>query len=335
MLLIASTLSTTLLALVFGASGALKLGSIDATHSALTALGAPRFLRNRPIAAAVPYAELALSIALICAPSPLFTAVSAVAVAVSAVFLLLAARSAGRPEAVYCNCFGSLSAQPIGRATVIRNGILLVFAVITLTFAREGVVPTIAALDAPSLIAYLAVLSLVLVACVALLLTRAARHTTLPSPESSTTFDSTPWPIPDVEVTTGTGDVIPLAHVASHKATLLFLVSAECTPCRYILSSIPAWQQQLLGAVDIALLTSEKPSVMAPLVDGLTVPVYYGYRALLTVTKLSGVPAAFLLTPDRNVSAGPALGSDEIDGMMAAVTAAIVEQGMGVNALNR
>ncbi|MCU1481133.1 MAG: hypothetical protein JWQ19_1919, partial [Subtercola sp.] len=140
MLLIASTLSTTFLTLVFFASGALKLGTIDATRSALTALRAPRFLQNRPTAVVVPYAELALAIALACTPSPLFTAVSAVAVAVTALFLLLAARSAGRADAVFCNCFGSLSAQPIGRATVIRNAILLAFALITLIVARAGVV---------------------------------------------------------------------------------------------------------------------------------------------------------------------------------------------------
>ena len=87
------------------------------------ALGVPRWL-----ARSVPFVELAVGAGLVTglARRPL----AWVAVALLAAFTWVVARSLAAGRRPVCACFGAWSQRPIGPATLVRNGALLLLAVV-------------------------------------------------------------------------------------------------------------------------------------------------------------------------------------------------------------
>jgi Methylamine utilisation protein MauE/Redoxin len=111
------------LAAVFALAAVTKLGRQAETESTLAAFGIPTGLR-RPVAAALPVAELAVAVALLPAASTPYAAVAAVLML--AAFSLAVARVLVRGDQVDCNCFGSLGSDEVSRSTLVRDLALLV-----------------------------------------------------------------------------------------------------------------------------------------------------------------------------------------------------------------
>ncbi|MCU1477675.1 MAG: hypothetical protein JWQ64_2368 [Subtercola sp.] len=324
-----SAVLATIVLVSFALSGALKLGRVDQTLESFTALRVAPVLRRRMIAAAVPVAELLLALGLLLAPAPFFSVFCLASAALLGYYLVLVVRVMGRHEQADCRCFGSLSGSRVTGWSVARNAVLFAAALIVLFTSQCGVLPALGEFTAAMTIGFLIALLVLLTALLARAAVRLSRLSSRasatddgPRPDGAPRFDGTPWAIPDIEVTTIGGDAIALASVAQLRPTLVYLLSAECTPCRKIMERIPGWRDELGSAVDIVIVTSETRGTAERLFGPLTVPVYFGYRALLTVTGVAGVPSALLLTPDRMVAAGPAEGFDEVVAMTTAIVSA-------------
>jgi peroxiredoxin len=119
-----------LLAVLFAVAGLAKLGRRTETESTLAAFGvAP--LRRRPIALALPAAELAVAVALLPAASAPYAGVAAALLL--GIFSFEVARVLAAGEQVDCNCFGSLGVDRITRWTLVRNVAFLIPALIVAT----------------------------------------------------------------------------------------------------------------------------------------------------------------------------------------------------------
>ena len=260
------------LAGLFAVAGIAKLLDRHATRSAFEAFGIPVLLA-RPLAVAIPAAELVISAALLPQTTAWWAALAAL--------LLLTAFSAGvaanllAGRAPDCNCFGQVRPQPVSRRTLVRNlaFLLSAAAVVWLGVDHAG----------PSAIAWLfqmnasetalAVLSALLLAGVLLLAYRVRSLTAEQKALRDTVtilehlFDqqeaagrrgdiapvSTTAPVPTLEVGSlapdfalelpDRGMVGPLDLVLEGKAIVLVFVSRHCGPCRDLLPKMEQWAQ--------------------------------------------------------------------------------------------
>lgn len=319
MILPTAVLLTTVLAAVLLVSGAAKLGRSGQTLRMLTHLRLPQALRRRGFARALPDAELALGAALLLVSGPTFAVVAAASVALFGAFLAVTLVVLMRRQTVLCACFGGTSARPIDRWTVARNLVFLLSSLVVLVFADDGVVAGMLAFDAAEWIAYGSGV-LALAASIALALAVRSAGSAAPVLAGR---DGEPWPVPDVEVTSEAGRAVELASIPASRPTLLLLLSAHCAPCGSIAERIPQWTRELQGVVDIAVLTSDSPEALRRAHPTLDVPLYYGYRALMSAARIGGAPSAFLLAPDRMVAAGPAQGKVEVEELVRAIVSVI------------
>jgi peroxiredoxin len=113
------------LAAVFAVAAAGKLVGRSRTVETLAEFGVPVGLR-RPLAVALPLAELAIAIALLPAVTAAWAAIAAALLL--AVFTAAVARVLLQGREVDCNCFGSLGPSRISRWTLARNAVLLAVA---------------------------------------------------------------------------------------------------------------------------------------------------------------------------------------------------------------
>jgi hypothetical protein len=104
------------------AAGVSKLANPHWTNDA-AALGAPA-----SVAAVIPWVELGLGALLIVGLSYPWVALGALALILAFTALVIVNLARGlRPP---CACFGGWSAKPIGAATLVRNAVLLAFALL-------------------------------------------------------------------------------------------------------------------------------------------------------------------------------------------------------------
>jgi uncharacterized membrane protein YphA (DoxX/SURF4 family) len=111
------------LAAVFGLAAVAKLTDRDGFGRSLRDLGVPARLVSL-LGVAVPVVELGVAAALVLPGAAWWGA--AAAVVLLAGFTAVIAMSLARGRAPDCNCFGRLSLGPVGRTTLLRNGLFAV-----------------------------------------------------------------------------------------------------------------------------------------------------------------------------------------------------------------
>jgi thiol-disulfide isomerase/thioredoxin len=109
------------LAVVFAVAAVAKLTGRAGFRRALGEFGVPGGL-VAPVAVALPVAELGIAVALVLPVVGWAAAIAAVALLVA--FSAVVGANLARGRAPECNCFGRLSAGPVGRETLIRNVVL-------------------------------------------------------------------------------------------------------------------------------------------------------------------------------------------------------------------
>jgi hypothetical protein len=327
------------LALVLLVSGSLKLRHTAETLRSLDELRLPRALRRLWVARSLPVAELAVGLGLLAAPAPVFTVVALGASLLFAVFFGLTLAVVARGENVVCACFGVQSQRPIDSLSVVRNGLLLAGAVAVTVGAREGAVLWM--LDfglADWTVFFAAAATLLAIAAVVLWVGRSGAAHFRGAEASAAASGARPgapqphtggelWPVPDLEVTEASGRAVELVSIARDRPVLLVLLSAQCTPCGVVADRMPEWQRRFGEAVEIAVLTSESPEDFSARYPRHPAKMYYGYRSLMAVTGIAGVPSALLLGTDRMVAAGPAQGLDDVIGLADAIASVLPQPG--------
>jgi hypothetical protein len=150
-----------------------------------------------------------------------------------ALYLLVIIRLNNR-EAGSCHCFGSFSQGQVTSRTVVRNGLLLAGAVVTLVAAFRGHATIGTLLDASTgTWAWL----LATVWALALSVTMG-----LARPVSE---DYVRQPIPEGSVILPDGSAHTLTALAAPQARLLVFLSPGCSPCRNVSMMIQSWSAAL------------------------------------------------------------------------------------------
>ncbi len=114
-----------LLAAVFLLAGVAKYADPKGSTKAFTEFGLPRALAAF-VAMILPVVEAGVAIALVPAASAWYGACGALALL--AIFILGIAVAMVRGRKPDCRCFGQLHSAPVGRSTLIRNGVLVALA---------------------------------------------------------------------------------------------------------------------------------------------------------------------------------------------------------------
>jgi hypothetical protein len=102
-------------------AGVAKLADLTASRRAVAAFGVPERLAGA-VGLGLPVCELLVAVALIPSGSARFGALGALSLLV--VFVVGIAVALGRGTEADCHCFGQLHSAPIGRRTLVRNGVL-------------------------------------------------------------------------------------------------------------------------------------------------------------------------------------------------------------------
>jgi uncharacterized membrane protein YphA (DoxX/SURF4 family) len=120
-----AVVSSVLLGVAFLVAGGSKIAAGDQWPEQAGGLGAPAF-----VIPVLPWCEIALGALLVVQVAPVVTALVALAVLVTFTVLIVRRLAEGRHPP--CACFGAWSAKPLGRGHVVRNGLLMVLAVVAI-----------------------------------------------------------------------------------------------------------------------------------------------------------------------------------------------------------
>jgi uncharacterized membrane protein YphA (DoxX/SURF4 family) len=119
------------LAGVFLTAGIGKLRDLPGSRRAVEDFGVSKRAADY-LGVLLPLAEIAVAVALLFRPTAVWGAVGAAMLL--AAFIVGIARALSRGEQPDCHCFGQIHSAPAGRSTLIRNAVLLSFAVVIVAY---------------------------------------------------------------------------------------------------------------------------------------------------------------------------------------------------------
>lgn len=308
-----------LLAGVLAVSGSTKLGSAEQTLASMASLRLPEWLRARWIALVLPWAELALAVALLLTSGSVFVMGSLATLALMGAYLAIVVLAVLRPEPADCGCFGDLVDSRVTWRTVTRNVLLAAAAAVTAAAALLGTstLATLAALDTDDLWWLAAALGL---GGLGFTLGEPARREE-PEPPLVAAEDLGDYlrsPIPFARVTTADGTPSTLRALASSQARLLVFLSPTCGACTQVAGALQGWIEALAPAVAVhPVMRQRKELVESFLGDRLQHALFEEEGSASSVFEISGVPAAVLLGADGLVAGGPVTGPNAIEEFVA------------------
>lgn len=316
-----------LLSLTLLVSGAAKLGHAGSTRDAMVSLRLGLRPLHRPIAAALPVAEIVLAIAL-WLPGRVLPVIAAALVAVLMIaYLVIIARALWFDERVECSCFGTWGSPTVSAATLLRNIVLSVLGLVAVALALSGGIGR--ALQAPaSLLGWALALAVAVVLAVVTVrgaesADPAARGDAVgaPSPTAHDAEDAEDElldyerrAIPAGVLQRPDGSLVTLRQLAGTRAVLLLFVTEGCGPCERVMDSLAGWLPALepYMQVNVVLRTPVERlrERTANRVGALALhdPQFSARESL----GGRGAPSAVLLGADGMLAGGPVVGGDDV-----------------------
>jgi hypothetical protein len=305
-------------------SGVAKVGDAEATRAAFIAMNVPTFLRARSVVRSLPYGELALGIALLATWGWLLAAVGAIVTALFLTYFLLVARALRSGDQVHCNCFGTIGDDRVTRATLARNGVLAVLAILAIVFgaAGSGVVPALRDFEAAD---WWWSVMVVLVAAAAVLVTAPGRPERQAEVPDEDLVDYLRQRIPFGMLQNEERGNTTLRQLVAHRAQLLVFMSVGCGSCHEVAAHLVDWSARL-GPVELSTVFT---SPLDDIPDDLKPPGikrWFDGEGAVTDMFSAGRPSAVLLGADGMLAGGPVAGTraiiDFVDDILAELEAA-------------
>lgn len=304
------------LAAIFALAALSKLADRRGTAAAIRSFGAPARLAA-PLATLIPLTELAGAALLL--PEATAGAGSVLTLLLLAAFSVAITANLLRGRRPSCNCFGQLSAAPIGGPDLIRNALLALAAVLVLGL---GIGPSAVApiASSPALALAAGLLSgLAVAAWVGFALSRrhgrALRRIDLLERELLEL--GADLPVEEAEPAVPVGDPVPafdgLAELlAPGRPLLLTFTSPDCGPCRELAPRLEDWRRELGEQIAFAELGFDDDPALA--------------RAF----GAEGTPAAITISPDGTAASPPAHGPAAIEDLLEEVVSASLPPPAGI-----
>ncbi|WP_172192390.1 MauE/DoxX family redox-associated membrane protein [Actinomyces faecalis] len=308
-----------ILAAVLAGAGAAKLRDDDARVALeWDLMRVPERLNRRWLRRSHPWIEILLAGMLLVSTGVLGVLAACAALALCVAYTSFVLQAMKVPGAV-CNCFGSGRATVLSRRTVLRNGLLVLLAVLAvISTASQGTLLTQALAD-PSVVAWAGA---VLVAMVVAYLVADSGGvgdqtpdgpSAVVSPNDHSDAASEPEDYvrtltPRATVREEDGTPVDLYRVSQRQAQLLLFVAPGCGHCEVVAARIDEWVEAMppLGihfvvAGTVAQLKDRRPEWVKH--------AWYDYdRAAAHMLQCDATPSAVLLGTDGMLAGGPVSG---------------------------
>ena len=259
----------------------------------------------------LPWVEVALGLWLLLATGVVLVLVAFAVVVLFAGYLALIWRAARDGRPAECGCFGTLGQRRVTRATVLRSGLLLLAALLTLVAALLDIAFLPAAVDG-TVLPWLAVTGLT--AAVAALVVWRSPGVEAEAPLGETVDADGGYrrrPVPqDTQLLTAAGDLVALTQEAALEARLLVFLSPGCGSCLRLAPDLARWAAQLPHVRAHPVLVADRDAAdeqPVPLVAAWFDPFGVAWRRLAP-----GSPSAVLVGTDGLLAGGPVRGEDGV-----------------------
>jgi uncharacterized membrane protein YphA (DoxX/SURF4 family) len=323
------------LAAVFAIAGVGKLLGRPRTEATLGEFGVAASLR-RPVAIALPLAELAITVGLLPAATAPWAALAAALLL--AAFTAAVARTLRQGRQVDCNCFGSLGPSRIGTSTLVRNALLLALAVGVAIAAQDdpgtSAVAWLGSLDTAGLALLCAGVAIFLAALAIAFFWQLMRQNGRLLNEiealkagGATAAPSGPQPgdpAPSFVLPALGGGAMALEELlAGGRGLVLVVTDPGCGACEPLLPEIGRLQSDPETPVPLAMITrGDLDANFAKAGEHGLEPVlvereYEVSRAL----GINGAPGAVQLDPQGRYVAKPAMGTERVGKLLAGLSA--------------
>lgn len=314
-----------LLSIILLVSGIAKLGERRGTQDAMTSLRLPARGTHHLVAAVLPAAEIVLALLLWVPLVPLQVVLAVLATLLMAAYLVIIARALTFEEKVECSCFGSLASPTVSKATLARNVLLTLLALVTVTAAARGQIAD-ALVRAPLSLLTLVVVLVVAMALVVLVLGGVER-TAEPGASTATAtpgaeLDDEEGELLDYErVTTPAavlqrpdGSLVTLRQLTSQRAALLVFATEGCGPCERVLDRMPSWTERLGPFMQVHAVFRTPQERLTPRTQTRVAEHALHDPQFTAREQLGGrgAPAAVLLGADGQLAGGPVAGGEQV-----------------------
>jgi peroxiredoxin len=314
------------LSAVFAVAAVAKLFDRPGTVASLASFGVPPRACGL-VSLALPALELAIALTLIPLASAAWAALAAALLL--AAFSVAVVRVLARGEQVDCNCFGSLSARPVGRGTLIRNLVLL-GAALFLTVAGwddagTSAVGWLGDLDGTetALAAVAAVLGIAAVVNFAfswqllkqngrLLTDLAELRDRLDGRGPRTKVGQ---PAPDFDLPSLEGEQLTLADLLAERRGLTIVFSdPDCGACDPLLPAAGRLQRDRRNRSPLVVISrgSAADNLVKASEHGLTTVLLEDEFRLARSLGVTGMPGAVMLDVDGRIADVPAMGTEAV-----------------------
>ncbi|MFZ1702383.1 MAG: MauE/DoxX family redox-associated membrane protein [Pyrinomonadaceae bacterium] len=264
------------LAGVFGVAGMGKLFDPEGSEKALVAFGVPKPL-VAPFVHLLPLFEIALGISLLFVSSSWYGAIGSAGLL--AIFFIAMLYQMAKGNAPDCHCFGQIHSEPVGISSVLRNIVLLGFAVFLAAggAARQGLSLVNSTQDMLIATFGLALVVLVGIAILSLkhisdqqrqIMRRIEMMEIVGRDGGSVERENVAHPhdglpigavVPDFSLSNIDGKAVSLAETRLDNLPVLFLfVGPNCNPCRSLAPEFEQWSEDLAGKVKVAFVSNGK-----------------------------------------------------------------------------
>jgi methylamine dehydrogenase accessory protein MauD len=309
------------LAAIFAVAAFGKLADLGASRETVERFGVPAGLA-RPVGLLLPLIELAIAVSLLFAGAVRWAGLAAVVLLV--VFCVVIVRVLVRGEAPECNCFGSLGSAPVGRGTLVRNGMLLSLAAfVTAAGWNDGGASAFAWIgDHGALAGIVGVIAAVTVIHIAFswqlfrqngrLLDRLADLEAAASSGSEGLEIGQRAPdfvLPDLE-----GRTVALADVLTlGRGALLFFTNPGCAQCNPVLRAAGQIQATENGTPVVVISTGDPRENQAKAQEyGLAQVLLQEAFEVAEAYRAFGVPSAVAIDAAGRIAAARAEGSEAV-----------------------
>jgi uncharacterized membrane protein YphA (DoxX/SURF4 family)/thiol-disulfide isomerase/thioredoxin len=310
-----------LLAVVFLVAAVGKLLDLGGSRRALEEFGVPA--RAAALGGvALPFAELAVAVALLLRPSARWGAAGAVVLLIA--FIGGVARAVSHGQAPDCHCFGQIHSEPAGPSTLIRNAVLAAgAAVIVVAGPGPSLDGALGSLNGAAIgLVAVAVLAGVLAVAVAQLWAdrrrlRSELRAAIAAHAAPGLPHGTPAPEFDLAPVRGTSRSLTELTERRRPSVLVF-VSTTCGPCLEMLPTLGRWQDSLSGSVTLAaIFAGEREEVERLSAEhDLSLALAQQENEAFDLYQLRATPSAVLVGVDGIVAGAPAEGVPAIEALI-------------------
>ena len=247
------------LAAVFVIAAVGKLMDLPGSRRSLVGFGVPEGAAN-VFGTALPFAELAVAIALIPEPSAQWGAVGALVLLLA--FVGGVSNALRKGEAPPCNCFGAIHSEPASIKTLYRNVALAVAAVVAVGWGPGPAIDTwVADRTAAELVAVLTTTALLLLLAIGVPIWTEARRLRADLAKADSKLAKLPpglpvgSPAPEFSFPDGEGGRVTLSSLlARGKPVVLIFAAAGCGPCEPMLPNLRRLQTIASDRITLAII---------------------------------------------------------------------------------